>query len=83
MCYRCSICETVVSPKTKANLVTLSTRQKHYPRRFKAHPGFEIKKDGRKVVSRRASDRVDDPGGAGWEIASQALACPGCASKAS
>jgi hypothetical protein len=67
--YRCQLCNTVVAPGVRANRVVVETRPAEYPSRPKAHN----QRVGRKVK------HFDDPGGAGYEIAKEALACRSCA----
>lgn len=67
--YRCQLCNTVVPPGVRANRVVLETRPAEYPSRPKAH----TQRIGRKIKY------FDDPGGAGYEIAHEALACRSCA----
>jgi len=67
--YRCELCNTVVPAGTPAHRVVIETRPTEYPSRAKAH----AQRVGRKVKS------FDDPGGAGYEIAKEAIACRSCA----
>jgi hypothetical protein len=69
--YICQICKTCVPAKTPATRVTVATRYRHYPQRPKAHP---VKRKGK-------IELVDDPGGEGYEIAHEVLACPTCAAR--
>lgn len=69
--YRCELCNTVVPPNTTARRVVLATRPTEYRTRPKAHP----KRAGRKTRY------ADDPGGAGYEIAEEALTCRTCAKR--
>ncbi|MBX3247377.1 MAG: hypothetical protein KF901_09355 [Myxococcales bacterium] len=67
--YRCQLCNTVQPARTPSTLVTVESRAAEYPSRPKAH---------RMRVSRKGKS-FDDPGGAGFEIAKEAMACPRCA----
>lgn len=67
--YRCDLCSTVVPPNTTARRVVLATRPTEYASRPKSIP----KREGRKTRY------ADDPGGAGHEIAREALTCRSCA----
>jgi hypothetical protein len=67
--YRCTLCNTVVPPGQRANRIVLETRPAEYPSRPKAH----AQRVGRKLKY------FDDPGGAGYEIAREGLACRSCA----
>jgi len=69
--YICQICKTCVPAKTPATRVTVETRYRQYPKRLKAHP---VKRKGK-------IEMVDDPGGEGYEIAREVLACPTCAAR--
>ena len=66
--YRCELCNVVVPPGTRANRVVLETRPAEYPSRPKAHK----RRVGRKLKF------FDDPGGAGFEIAREAVVCRVC-----
>ncbi len=66
--YRCELCNVVVPPGTRANRVVLETRPAEYPSRPKAHK----RRVGRKLKY------FDDPGGAGFEIAREAVVCRVC-----
>ncbi|MDH5492783.1 MAG: hypothetical protein OEY14_12590 [Myxococcales bacterium] len=68
--YRCQICNAVSAPGTRANRVVLETRPAEYPSRPKA----QSTRIGRKLK------HFDDSGGAGYEIASEAIVCRTCAS---
>lgn len=77
--YRCELCALVPEfndrgpkvqgPRERAVKVTWKTRPAEYPSRPKAQ----------KVRAGRRSRNFDDPGGAGFEIAKEVLACPRCA----
>lgn len=67
--YRCKLCNTIVPANTSARRVVVETRPAEYPSRPKAHT---------QRVGRKAK-HFDDPGGAGYEIAKEALACRSCA----
>jgi hypothetical protein len=67
--YICEICEQVIPPHTKAIRVPVETRQRQYPSRQK-----QIR-HGRKLKT------ITVPGGIGYEIVHEAVACPECAAK--
>lgn len=67
--YRCQICNTVSPAATPSHKVTLESRPKEYPSRPKACS----MRVGRKLKS------FDDPGGSGYEIAKEVMACRSCA----
>ncbi len=67
--YRCQICNTVSPVATPSHKVTLESRPMEYPSRPKAHS----MRVGRKLKS------FDDPGGSGFEIVKEVLACRSCA----
>ncbi|MEO0321416.1 MAG: hypothetical protein AAF447_00525 [Myxococcota bacterium] len=69
--YRCELCNVVQPPRTPVVKVTTESRPTEYPSRPKANR-LRI---GRKMKS------FDDPGGAGYEIAKEADACPACAAE--
>jgi hypothetical protein len=70
--YRCEICKQVVPPRTKAYRIPVKTRLRHYPYRKEAIPIID-EKGKRKLI--------DDPGGVGYEIVEEVLACPACAGR--
>ena len=67
--YRCELCNTVQPPKSRSVRVTTESRPTEYPSRPKAN----------KLRVGRKNKHFDDPGGAGYEIAKEAVACPKCA----
>ena len=67
--FRCEICNAVAAPGTPSQRVVTETRPAEYPSRAKA----QRQRVGRKLK------HSDDPGGAGYEIAREAIACPSCA----
>ncbi len=67
--YRCQFCNTVAAPGTSAHRVVVQARPAEYPSRAKAH---------RHRVGRKLK-HSDDPGGAGYEIAKEVIACRSCA----
>ncbi|MEM8609782.1 MAG: hypothetical protein AAGF92_21980 [Myxococcota bacterium] len=67
--YRCELCNRVSRPGERATKVVTERRPTEYPSRSKAQ---------RSRAGRRSKFH-DDPGGAGYEIAHEAIACPACA----
>lgn len=67
--YRCHFCKAVAQASSPAHRVVVETRAAEYPSRAKAHS----MRVGRKQKT------FDDPGGAGYEIAKEVLACKTCA----
>lgn len=67
--YRCELCNRVSRPGERASKVVIERRPTEYPSRGKA----QRQRTGRK------SKQQDDPGGAGYEIAKEAVACATCA----
>ena len=67
--YRCKLCNRVSRPGERATKVVLERRPAEYPSRGKAQKGS----------SERRSKAQDDPGGAGYEIAKECIACAPCA----
>jgi hypothetical protein len=65
--YVCDLCGSQVAPRIPAHRVVLAWRAKRYPPR-----AYPLKLAGR-------TRAVHDSGGVGYEIASEALACPDCA----
>lgn len=69
--FRCHFCAVCTPARTKAVRVSIAARTRHYPRRPDANPAAH---DGKRGFS-------DDPGGAGYEIVREVLACPACAAR--
>lgn len=69
--FRCHFCAVVAPAKTKAARIPVEARARTYPSRPLAHPYHH---DGK-------LKRHDDPGGAGYEIVREVLACPECAAR--
>ena len=67
--YRCELCNRVSRPGERASKVVTERRPTEYPSRSKAQ----------RARSGRRSKYQDDPGGAGYEIAKEAIACATCA----
>ena len=67
--YRCELCNRVSRAGERATKVVMERRPTEYPSRSKAQ----------RARSGRRSKFQDDPGGAGYEIAKEAMACPTCA----
>ena len=67
--YRCQLCNRVSRPGERATKVVTERRPTEYPSRSKAQ----------RARSGRRSKFQDDPGGAGYEIAKEAIACATCA----
>jgi ribosomal protein L28 len=81
MSYKCQICGKSVPSGKKSIYITVKTRTKYYPHRAKANSGYQTK-NGLTIQplrkSNKRSDRIDDPGGKGWEIDSEILVCEKC-----
>jgi hypothetical protein len=71
--YRCGMCASVVPSGTAASRLVLETRLKEYPFRPKANRIVYRKKDGK-----LKAEWPWDPGGTGWEIVREVLACADC-----
>lgn len=77
--FKCELCEhvpefknrgpKVLPPRTRSNKVVIELRATEYPSRPKAN----------NVRIGRRMRHFDDPGGAGYEIAKEVLACDECA----
>ena len=67
--YRCELCNRVSRPGERAVKVVVLNRPTEYPSRAKAQ---------RMRIGRKTKHQ-DDPGGAGYEIAKEAVACSTCA----
>ncbi|MGB5696365.1 MAG: hypothetical protein WBM46_11975 [Polyangiales bacterium] len=67
--YRCELCNRVSRPGERATKIVLERRPTEYPSRGKAQ----------RAPTGRRSKAHEDPGGAGYEIAKEAMVCPACA----
>ncbi|MDE3229629.1 MAG: hypothetical protein KGO05_07090 [Chloroflexota bacterium] len=67
--FVCELCGSQVAPRIPAHRVVIAWRAKHYLRRE-----YHVKQAGRAHL-------VHDEGGAGFEIAREAWACPACAAR--
>ena len=70
--YRCDLCVAVAPPRSPSARVILERRERRYPFRTKAHP---LPKKLRRRFKDPDEYRKDDPGGLGWEIMKEAIAC--------
>jgi hypothetical protein len=75
--FVCKLCGGVVPPRTPAALVVIHRRTKQHP--FRAEANVFYRPDNKGKVKEVVTD---DPGGVGWEIAREVLACPECAARA-
>jgi hypothetical protein len=71
--FQCQLCGAHVPPRTRPTRIVVKRRKKQYPYRPKANVFYRHEKG---KVKRH---EVDDPGGSGWEIDQEILACPACA----
>ena len=74
--FVCGFCGAVTPPRTPAVKVVTARRDVHYPFRPKANRLFRLDSSG-KVKERF----TDDPGGVGWGVLREVLACPPCAAR--
>ena len=72
--FLCQLCGVTVAPRIRAARIAVSRRSKMYPFRSDANVFYRPDLNG-KVKEFKS----DDPGGVGWEIAREVLACPTCA----
>ena len=72
--FVCQLCGKTVPPRTPAARVVTRRRPKQYPFRPDANVFWRPDDQGKKKER-----KTNDPGGVGWEIACQVLACPACA----
>jgi hypothetical protein len=75
--FVCQLCGATVPPRTPAARVITSRRTKQYPFRPNANVFWRLNEEGK-----HKEHKTHDPGGVGWEIAAQVLACPACAASA-
>jgi hypothetical protein len=69
--FRCHFCATSTPARVKATRLPVETRLRIYAPSSKAHL---FRRDGKLMYN-------DDPGGAGYEIVREVLACPACAAR--
>ena len=74
--FLCHLCGTVVPPRIAPTRIIVKSRSKQYPSRHGANVFYRLDEKGK--LKRR---EVDDPGGIGWEIVREILACPDCAAE--
>lgn len=74
--FLCQLCRKIVPPRTPATRVVVNRRPKQYPFRFDANIIYVPDKKGKMKEA-----TTNDPGGTGWEIAAEMLACPNCANQ--
>ena len=74
--FVCQICGRIVPPRTPAARIVVARRPKQYSFRHNANIYYRPDSNG-KVKEHQS----DDPGGVGWEIVREALACPDCAGR--
>ena len=74
--FRCQICEHLVPPRTRATRLIVDKRQRLYPARKEVH----FVPDPEKKTKKKKRKKKNDPGGTGWEIAREVIACPAYAS---
>jgi len=90
--YRCEICGEVAPPNTPATRIVLVVRPYTYPFRVNAHrdpkthrrqgkPTILTSQEAATLLAARNGkhDPCDDPGGCGYQIVKEAVACPCCA----
>ncbi len=68
--YRCEICQNIIEPHTKAIRLPYETRTRQYPSRQK-----EVS------AGRGRRKTITVPGGVGFEIVREVVACPDCAAE--
>jgi hypothetical protein len=72
--FVCQLCGATVAPRTPAARVVVRRRPRQYPYRPNANVFYRPDDAGK-----RKEHVMPDPGGVGWEIEREALACPACA----
>ena len=72
--FNCQLCGVTVPPRTPVARVVTHRRPKQYPFRLNANV-FRRPDSSGKIKEHK----THDPGGTGWEIATELLACPTCA----
>ncbi len=66
--YQCDLCNLVVAPNISCNLVAIKSRTMSYSFRPKVNKG----------KTKKYRDRVNDPGGDGFETIKEIKVCPKC-----
>lgn len=72
--FKCQFSGKSSKSGEKEKRFVVQKRVKEYPKRIKANRGYKFK-NGHQVRSKSNSDRVDDPGGRGWEIQKEIRVC--------
>jgi hypothetical protein len=72
--FNCQLCGVTVPPRTPAARVVARRRPKQYSFRLNANVLCRPDSNGK-----MKEHKTHDPGGVGWEIAAEVLACPTCA----
>ena len=72
--FKCNVCEDVFGPGVAPVKLTVERRARTYPLRWNVFPA---PKGFRRVEGQLAC--VDDPGGQGWEVVREVVACRACA----
>ncbi len=76
--FICGLCFIYTAPREKATRVVTETREKIYPFRKDANVFMKSEfEDGRRVKGKE--EKSNDPGGTGFEIVKEVLACQTCA----
>ena len=69
--YRCEICKHLIGPNIPSHKVVVETRPATYP----------VRREANHFTKNRKVEKRDDPGGSGFEIAREVIACANCAAK--
>ena len=75
MSFRCEMCGQAQEPGTAATFLVTDRRDASYPSR--------VYKSRKKKSRSSEKEKINDPGGVGWEIVSEAMVCVKCANQQS
>jgi hypothetical protein len=76
MSFICEFCGQSSAPGTPAHKVVTARREVRYPPRYRCNRPVWEESAGKKRPRPKSGD---DPGGVGWEVVREALACADCA----
>lgn len=79
--FRCDRCHTISHPHVSPKTLITQTRSKRYRFRkgvFMCYEWIDNAKGVSELRKRPSKERMDDPGGKGWEIIEELKVCENC-----
>lgn len=77
MSIKCGLCNTQTKPREKVTRIVVETEEVIYPFRKNANTFMKSEKIGDKFLPGK-EEKSDDPGGRGFQIVREVLACKDC-----